>query len=314
MFSILYLAGLFASPSHAHFDKIPTEPKITQIQALEIIENDLRNKVPELQETKLSFQLYNFSALEYSAGGLNQYADYRHKLGYYAWPFSHVKGHPELLNMPLMFVHANGTMYRIDESAKTFEKVCEEPSPICPMGVTHTIAAKDRLVHRAELLWRPVTDDIPYSEGYYVIDAESGEIAWNTIDYHMSRKPMPNINFDSKTIRQLLEERVYPPEIAYVDIQRGTSDANSERTYVPKEIRVTLGIDNKIVWKNTDLVAHTVVSDNGYSNPYTGRFESELIEPEETFEYTFFESGEYHYHCDIHPWMLGTVYVVENFL
>ncbi len=313
MFSILYVSTIFSNAGHAHFDNIPTNPNVSQLEAIEIIDNDLKSRVPESHEVRLAFQLFNFSAQEYSAGGNNQYVDYRNKLGYYAWAFSHVKENPELLQMPLMFVHANGTMYSIDESTMTYEKACDEPSPICPMGVTHTIASKDRLVYRAEIMWRPAVSDIPYTEGYYIIDVESGEIVWNTIDYLKNRKSMPNVTYDNRTIKQLIEDRLDPPETARVDIQIGASLESNEVGYKPENIRVTLGIDNTILWTNTDSVAHTVVSDNGYSNDYTGRFESELIEPNHTFEYTFFKTGEYPYHCDIHPWMTGMVEVLENF-
>lgn len=311
VFSILYVSGIFAQPGHAHVT-IPTEPKISQLQAIEIIENDLRAEIPEMQETKLSFQLYNFSAQQYSAGGNNQYADYRHKLGF-GWTFSHVKEYPELLQLPLRFVHANGTVYNVDESAKTFEKVCDAPSVMCPMG-RFSAFAKDRLVYNAEIRWEPATEVTRYfNEGYYIIDAETGHIVWNIIDYEKNRKPMPNVNFDNKTIRQLFEERLDPPESMQADIVRGASLESSNVSYLPKEIRVTLSIDNSIVWTNRDAVAHTVISDTGYSNYYTGRFESGLVEPNSTFEYTFFENGEYPYHCDLHPWMTGKVEVLENF-
>jgi plastocyanin len=313
MFASLYAASVLSEPGHAHFDKIPTQAKVSQLEAIEIIENDLRAKVPELQETRLMFQLYNFSAAEYSAEGINQYADYRHKLGY-GWTFSHIRESPELLQLPLRFVHANGTVYDIDESARSFEKICDEPSVICPMGRFGTFA-KDRLVYAAEVRWEPATEELMYfNEGFYIIDAESGKIVWNSIDYEKNRKPIPNVNYDNRTIRQLFEERLNPPEIAHVDIERGASLASNERGYLPKEIRVTLGIDSKVLWTNRDTVMHTVVSDSGYSNPYTGRFESELIELNKAFEYTFFETGEYPYHCDVHPWMIGRVHVVENFV
>jgi plastocyanin len=311
VFSLLYAAPQLARPGHAH-SGIPIEPKVSQLEAIEIIERDLYAKIPEIKEIRLAYFLYNFSEAEYESD--SEYIDYRHKRGFYAWPFSHIKQWPELLQMPLMFVHANGTTYEIDESVKTFEKVCDEPSPICPMGRNHTIAAKDRLVYRAGITWEPTIEELGWhNEGYYVIDAESGEIVWNSIDYERNRKPMPSVNFDNKTIAQLFRERLDPPETAYVSIERGASNEDNKIGYLPKEIRTTLSIDNKIVWTNTDSVAHTVVSDNDYASQYTGNFESEAIAPNSTFYYTFFDAGYYPYRCEIHPHMKGAVEVIENF-
>ena len=126
---------------------------------------------------------------------------------------------------------------------------------------------------------------------------------------------MPNVNFDNRTIKQLLEERLYPPETVFVDIQRGALLERNDVGYKPENMRATLGIDNRIVWKNNDLVMHTVSSSDNqqYYNEYTYQFESGFIEPNDTYEYTFIEAGEYPYHCDIHPWMRGTVTIMEGF-
>lgn len=310
MFAILIASTLFAAPSHAHFDKIPTEPRITQLQALEIVEKDLKTELPETQEIKLMFQLYNFSSQRYESD--SEYVEYIRKIGYW-YAFEHIRDNPEPLQMPLRFVHANGTVYNVDASTNSFEKICDEPSLICPMG-RFAEFAMDRLVYQAEIKWEPATEETHYyNEGYYFIDAESGQIVWNSIEYEKNRKPMPNVNFDNKTIAQLFEERLHPPESMHAGILRGASLESRDISYLPEEIRVTLGVDNRVIWTNRDLVAHTVVSDAGHSNGYTGRFESELIEPGETFEYIFFETGEYPYHCDIHPWMTGRIEVLENF-
>lgn len=310
VFSLLYAAPLLGKPGHAHTD-IPTQAGISQLQAIEIIDRHVRVNIPDVQETKLSFSLYNFSDSEYNKGGLNQYADYRSKLGF-GWTISHVKENPELLRLPLRFIDVNGSVYIVNQTAGS-EKVCDEPSLTC-LGRSVATFAKDRLFYFAEIGWKRTIEGTPYfDEGTYFIDAESGEILWDTIDARKNQKPMPNVNFNNKTIAQLFRERLDPPETAYVSIERGASIADNELGYLPKEIRTTLGIDNRIVWTNTDSVAHTVVSDTDYSNDYAGRFESKLIEPNGTYEYAFFDVGSYPYHCEIHPHMRGLVEVIENF-
>jgi len=71
-------------------------------------------------------------------------------------------------------------------------------------------------------------------------------------------------------------------------------------SFSPKVIRVKQG--TKVVWKNSDIVSHTVTSDsNAFSSPLLGQAK--------TFEYTFAAKGEYSYHCTPHPRMKGTVIV-----
>jgi plastocyanin len=312
---MLYVSIIQSSNRIAHHPHIiPTEPKITQIQAVEAIEQDLHSKFSDIENIKLEMQRYNFSAQEYESGGESKYVDYRAKLGF-GWPLSTIKMHPELLNLPLAFIHANRTVYVVNATSHSFEKVCDEPSnTTCPVGRGGENAARDRLFYRTEVAW--YSDKNPPSgndQGFYMIDAETGQVLWNTIDAEKDRKPLPNVNFGNKTISQILKERTNPPLTIPIDIEYGASLADHNKGYLPKEVRGTLGIDNKAVWTNRDTSVHTVVSDTGYSNQYSGKFESGMISPNSTYSYVFMDFGRYPYHCDIHPWMRGMVDIVESF-
>ena len=55
-----------------------------------------------------------------------------------------------------------------------------------------------------------------------------------------------------------------------------------------------------VLWYNDDSVDHTVTArDNS--------FDSGRLSPNETFEYTFEQSGEVEYYCKIHPSMVGKI-------
>ena len=61
-----------------------------------------------------------------------------------------------------------------------------------------------------------------------------------------------------------------------------------------------LPIGTTIVWYNNDSIDHTVTArDNS--------FDSVRIAPNETFEYTFEQPGEFEYYCKIHPSMIGKI-------
>ena len=107
-----------------------------------------------------------------------------------------------------------------------------------------------------------------------------------------------------------------PQKVTVVVIPHG---ASIESNYEPAFVRVTIGVNNTIRWINQDSVPHGVRSDEGYADPLTGaQFDSyagsregkpDFLLAGETFEFTFREPGEYHYHMEPHPWMQGTVLV-----
>jgi plastocyanin len=117
---------------------------------------------------------------------------------------------------------------------------------------------------------------------------------------------------------QIAEEVLNPAETVKVSIIEGSSQPSQQRNFEPKEIRGTLGINNKIIWTNVDTTAHSVTTDNQYSDQISGPFNSidstGLILPQKTYEFTFTKDGEYPYHCEPHPWMTGKVTIVKSFV
>lgn len=66
-----------------------------------------------------------------------------------------------------------------------------------------------------------------------------------------------------------------------------------------------LPVGTTILWYNIDSVDHTVTArDNS--------FDSGRISPNETFEYTFQQTGTLEYYCTIHPGMTGIVSIEER--
>jgi hypothetical protein len=85
-------------------------------------------------------------------------------------------------------------------------------------------------------------------------------------------------------------------------IAPGASDPNNnEGAYVPSEIHVPQR--TIVTWLNDDFTDHTVTANN-YE-----LFDSGPISSGSTFENAFVSTGEYGYHCTIHPFMRGIVIV-----
>ena len=120
----------------------------------------------------------------------------------------------------------------------------------------------------------------------------------------------------------LPDEVIDPESVTTIVIKPGSSLESNPEFYVPESARSTIGIDNRIVWKNEDTIPHTVTTDNDYRDAYSGLFDSRerpadeggaFVMPNLTYEFLFTKVGEYAYHCEPHPWMQARVEVVENF-
>ena len=88
------------------------------------------------------------------------------------------------------------------------------------------------------------------------------------------------------------------------------SCANDDSCYVPSKVTINEG--HEVEWINEDSTIHTVTSGTP-QNGHDGFFDSGVIIPRGEFEFTFndFDVGTYPYYCTAHPWMVGSVIVVD---
>ncbi len=66
---------------------------------------------------------------------------------------------------------------------------------------------------------------------------------------------------------------------------------------------VTVNAGDTVLWKNTDRVAHTSTSDDRL-------WDSDALDPGESYSFTFRKTGKYGYFCAYHAGMAGEVVVV----
>lgn len=76
--------------------------------------------------------------------------------------------------------------------------------------------------------------------------------------------------------------------------------------FSPRDITVKKG--TTVTWTNKDSTTHTVTEAeaDGLTGPNSGN-----LAPGQSYSFTFDTVATYHYHCTIHPEMLGTVKVIE---
>jgi amicyanin len=78
-----------------------------------------------------------------------------------------------------------------------------------------------------------------------------------------------------------------------------------DSAYIPANIQVKKG--TTVTWTNQDSIQHDIVPDEQSDNFQA----SELLSQGESYSFTFNEVGTYNYHCTPHPFMKGSVEVVE---
>lgn len=82
----------------------------------------------------------------------------------------------------------------------------------------------------------------------------------------------------------------------------------SQCGFNPSTITLKMGTNNTITWTNTGAIAHTVTS-NATANGSLQSFNSNAINPNAQYTFTFPAAGTYYYYCSYHTWMKATVVV-----
>jgi plastocyanin len=85
------------------------------------------------------------------------------------------------------------------------------------------------------------------------------------------------------------------------DAKTNTVDVKIDNfSFTPAAVTIRAGTTVK--WTNRDDIPHTVVNDDQ-------KFESKVLDTDESYSYTFTKPGTYPYSCSIHPKMTGKVVV-----
>jgi plastocyanin len=88
--------------------------------------------------------------------------------------------------------------------------------------------------------------------------------------------------------------------VAAVPVNNAWSVSIGDNFFDPADVAVEPG--DTITWTNEGAVPHTVTADDG-------SFDSETLNPGESYTVTFSGEGTLTYHCELHPEMVGSVSV-----
>jgi len=101
------------------------------------------------------------------------------------------------------------------------------------------------------------------------------------------------------------EKRAAPVEVTMAQGSGAPGCETTNECFLPYQVEIYSG--EPVVWINADSAAHTITS--GLPALHDGLFDSGMLMPDQKWEFVFTDSGEYDYHCMLHPWMTGKVIV-----
>jgi plastocyanin len=86
-----------------------------------------------------------------------------------------------------------------------------------------------------------------------------------------------------------------------------TITTDSGGTFAFNPVTLTIPVGTTVIWKNTTAAPHTVTSDDGKT--FDSGVNTPISAQGGTFSFKFTSSGKFTYHCEIHPYMTGTIIV-----
>jgi len=84
--------------------------------------------------------------------------------------------------------------------------------------------------------------------------------------------------------------------------EQPTTNAVTIDNFMFTPMELTISVGSTVTWTNKDDVPHTVVSVDHL-------FKSKALDTDDTFSFTFPNSGTYEYFCSVHPRMTGKIIV-----
>ena len=96
-----------------------------------------------------------------------------------------------------------------------------------------------------------------------------------------------------------------------IDITTGSGTSYKFQHFYPLNIAIPVG--TTVAWLNGDPEQIHTVTSGGPGSVDSGQlFNSGILPYSSSMQYTFNSPGKFLYHCEIHPWMIGSVYASDS--
>ena len=162
----------------------------------------------------------------------------------------------------------------------------------------------------------PASTPADTTQTAYVAPGDDAMISDAAMVDNMEETMMEETMMEETMMEETMADNMTAVSIVQISIPEGTGIPGCEADdacFDPFSVTVNAG--DTVVWTNDDVVAHMVNAGSLIEDPtavgfdYPNGFDSGLMMSDDTFEWTFEESGTYPYLCQLHPWMVGTITV-----
>jgi len=126
-----------------------------------------------------------------------------------------------------------------------------------------------------------------------VVAIVAGGGAWYLLAHNKSDNNMSSMNMNSSHMHASNHAPISTNAVAIQNFAFDSAD-------------ITVKQGATVTWTNKDSTAHTVTETDSQTGPNSGD-----VNPGSSYSFTFSTPGTYHYHCAIHPSMVGTVTVTQ---
>ena len=101
-----------------------------------------------------------------------------------------------------------------------------------------------------------------------------------------------------------LHDKVFLNDVNEISIPMGASYRQTQHnSYLPQYASIENG--SIVRWMNQDILDHTATADDE-------SFDTSVIGPNESHSIMINRTGDFKYHCTIHPWMTGVLRSMSN--
>lgn len=131
----------------------------------------------------------------------------------------------------------------------------------------------------------------------------------NKTDYNKIQQNIISILLITVFISFILSSQQALASDRIVLILNNSSNPLAKQFYEPESISVKTG--EEITWVNSDELMHTVTEGSTSEGPQTSGFDSGILHSGQEYKHSFYKPGEYYYHCNFHPFMIGNISVTS---
>lgn len=120
---------------------------------------------------------------------------------------------------------------------------------------------------------------------------------------YVAPAPVPTIVFEQPSVTPE-QDSPTQGQISSTPSPAVNSSAITIQNFTFNSASMTVKKGTKVTWTNQDSAAHQIVSD-----PTGAIFKSDPLNTDDSYSFTFNQTGTFPYHCGTHPSMKGTVIV-----